>query len=441
MILTIYIMPPTSSTKIIEMIENHDYDNFCIVINEPTFDPNGGSRYRNYLSTAVYLNNFTCFKKLINHPKYDGEDHDNFVKKLLHKVSKCDNDNNRMYLNELIKINFKFGYYDFRDLIDTPLYYELFNITNGQFADQLIDSTDNSSEIDDFLLKYLVTNNPDVITKELLDKTILQRALKTGNIYLLDRLVKEGFDVLTIHGKSSIAFIIEKNIKNLNKVIDFYVELNPQYNRNLISELFPYEYTDKSMDRHNGRLYINTGTLLINIMNNYDKIKGFYKDICDRNNCNLVILILDYIIFLEISHPYNYSNDYKLTNKLKDDAEKIIDFLIQQKISIPLPRWIISNYNRSILTKNTVLSFYNSSERENIKKYEKAIAIARSYFLKFYAYGLKPDEETQKLFTIIFHIKDIDNMDKLIEETIIKPVILNIESTLKKSSKKKEIEL
>jgi hypothetical protein len=430
-------MPSTSSTKIIEMIENHDYDNFCIVINEPTFDPNGGSRYRNYLSTAVYLNNFICFKKLINHPKYDGQDHDNFVKKILHRVSKCDNDNNRMYLHELIKINFKFGYYDFRDLIDSPLYYELFNITNGEYAALLIDFFDNSPEIDDFLLKYLVTNNRDVITKELLDKTVLQRALNTGNIYLLDKLVKEGFDVLTIHGKSSIAFIIEKNIKNLNKVIDFYVELNPQYNKNLISELFPYEYTDRSIDKlidfHNDRLYINMGTLLINIMNNYDKIKGFYKDICDRNNCNLVILILDFRIFLEMSRRYIYGNANKLTNKLKDDAEKIIDFLIQQKISIPLPRWIISKYNRSILTKEVPLSYPYTSETEKTIK-----AITRSYFLKFYAYGFKPDEETQKLFRTIFHIKDIDNMDKLIEEIIIKPVL---KKTVKKSSKKKEIEL
>ena len=266
--------------------------------------------------------------------------------------------------------------------------------------------------------------------------------MKTGNIYLLDRLVKEGLDVLTIHGKSSIAFIIEKNIKNLNKVIDFYVELNPQYNKNLISELFPYEYTDKSIDYNTDRLYINMVTLLINIMNNYDKIKGFYKNICDRNNCNLVILILDYIISLEISRRYRNDNDNKLTNKLKDDAEKIIDFLIQQKISTPLPRWIISKYNRSVLTKEVALSFYKISEQDKTIKYEKAIAIVHSYFLKFYAYGFKPDEETYNLFTIIFHIKD---MDKLIEETIIKPVVLNKESTLKKtlkkSSKKKEIEL
>ena len=424
---------PTSPTKIIDMIENHDYDNFITVVNNDSkFDPNGGTRYKHYLSTAVYLNNFMCFQKLINHPNYDGTDHGEFVNKIIYKVSKCDNENNRRFLNELMNINFKFTCNNIKSAEGTHLYYELFNYTGGVHAVLLLSNINNPSEIDDFLLKYLIDNNPIVLTKELLDNTILLRALNSGNLYLLNRLNNEGFDILTINGKSSVAYIIGHNIANLNCVVDFYFELKPHYNKNLITELFPNNYNDQSLYKHGVHPWAHSCIYIKHIINNYDKIKGMYNKIVDSEMCNLVTLITDCVIYIDYNYRrhYMYSFDKQLHQNIKDNADQCIDFLIQQKISTPLPNWILASDIKQILTKKAT--------DKNL--FDKMSLVARPLFLKYYAYGFEPNDETKQISTFIFHSNEIVDMDKLIKETIIQPVVLNQTSTIptkKKSSKKK----
>ena len=165
----------TSITKIIEMIEHHSNTELLDIIkNEPKFNPNGLLRVKSLLFHAVNNNNFNVFSAIVNHTKFNNnlDIKADFLYKILKRVSLCDIDENRRFLEELYKINYNFKLEDINIGVSSDkLFEELFNKIDKSDINKVIAITYGVKNIKIFkvIYYYLKNNSPNTINKQFID--------------------------------------------------------------------------------------------------------------------------------------------------------------------------------------------------------------------------------------------------------------------------------
>ena len=388
------------------MIEYHsNTDLIAIIKNESKFNPNGLLRGKTLLFHAVNNNNFPVFSAIVNHNKFNNnlDIKPDFISKILKRVSYCDIDENRRFLEELYKINYIFKMENLHFVTSEGLFSELFNKIEKNLT-EITTMTHNIKNFNIFkiIYYYLKNNFPNTITKQFIDSNYFGNLLNGYynseiTFGMLQLFIEENIDIKTCNNSNSIAILMKA--RNYN-IFQFFKNNLIKYNCNLIDDL------NLSLAIANYSEYHVINQLQF-IMENYDDLKIMYLSINNDTQKPILNMILNKNII--VYHAYS-----------EEFINKIVDFLIIKKI--------INVNPFEKMVHQIIQSEMNSCYPQHLETFKKYLT---NIFLRLMYFGFKPTQGINKLLETLLGDKMV-NIDDLIKE--IKP--MSFEKVIKKKTKK-----
>jgi len=275
------------------------------------FDPNGFLQSKSFIDQAVEFDNFKSFQKIINHEKFNSDalKSSEFIQWIIKRVNDCDIPENRRYLEELFKINYKIPKYLLLSL-KVELFMEIFDNMDKSDVDSIsIFSKTLTNWVNfEYVFKYLKqTYN---LTQEYVEDTFLKHIYENDLSKFLEVIKNQGYDVTMINNIPAPEYILckyfnseytlGKTKSNAVQCFVFLVNNNVTYNSDLLENI------SNTFKNYDSELFseILICNKILTIVNNRDYIKTLFPNFNIKES-NILYNIFYLFFMKDINYNYN----------------------------------------------------------------------------------------------------------------------------------------
>ena len=384
----------------IELHNNNDLKN--VIDTDKKFNPNQCLFKKSLIHCSIYCDNFEAYQMLINHPKFDPKTiiNHSWIEHMIKRYGVGSNYENTRYLEEIMKTNIVFNSSYIRYCNNISVLEKLMNNIDTTNPTAIIKDTLRYGVNDDiqlFIVDNLLTNKPELFTKQFVDTNILSYALSASKIGLIELLKKYNIDTKTCNGKPSLL----QSISGVNtygpiKITDlakYLLNENHFYNENLLDKKW---YSAANL--YNANILIQ----LEFVIDNLEKLKQSFEKVTD-DNYELLNLLLSELAFGNVG---KYATHY-IKNK-ETLYKRIFHFLLGLNPTNNVFEKLLwtGNFEKMFIQSDqkTYNAFYNLEQRQATKTF---LGCALCYY--------QPTLNFQKIIEKAFSLVELENMDKLKE--------------------------
>jgi hypothetical protein len=396
-----------SNKSYYKMIKLHSNKFSDTMNNDNKFSPFIRIHYKTLLETAVIYDNFdaytlmikqTTFKSLMSKPEQMNM---SFIINIAERISECEWERNKRYLDILFDINYNFTHYHldyFRN--NYNIFMEIFNrINNIDYKKLLerIDIFDDNIKLEllEIIIKYYKTNNIPLTINNF--KYCILSDIRKGNINCLEIISKNGYDISMIDSKPIIYYIFNKYYGKFNEyLINYFLSQKWHYNLNF------FDYIEKGIIK-----YYTFEIMLVNLSQNHNKLKIQFETIKDNDN----FYFISYVTYTLI----NFNNIYYNKPSRKNLLQIIKSFYYFLKLA--------EENNVTNMIESLPIKFYNKSleiyNNQNLNNQSNNIKQLKCCLKEFMSIMLASKQtQTEDFKNLILYVFTEDELKQI--STIIK---------------------
>jgi hypothetical protein len=358
------------------------------------FNPNPHSNpkicKKSYLYSSVFCDNFEAYLMLINHKDFDVKASTNYtwLEYIIKRYNSYPILENTRYLDELLKKNISFNSGIIKYCMNLDTFYKLKNYIDFSCFIQVIRNILHPEICDDIqtcIINDLITNKPQLFTKQIVDNSLLPYCIHYNKITLLNILKEYNFNIYIVHGIPSILLS--------NDILNYFIHDKYVYSENLLDKKwFLHEQYDPAsfLDRLNY------------IVDNFNLLNNFFELVYDPNYELFNLFIHSYILNC---HERNY---YSIEKNNKEKLAKIFKFII--KINLYTNENIFEKINH-INTNEFEKMFIKNDHRYNNDERKEP---AKVLFGSIIACCFKPQSNTyEKIVAKAFNNASISQIKEI----------------------------
>lgn len=331
-------------------------------INHIKFDPNGFLQKKSFIDQAVEFDNFKAFQKIINHEKFNSESlvSKEFINWIIKRINDCDIPENRRYLEEIFKVNYKIPKYFLLLSLRVELFKEIFDNMDKSDVDSISKfSTSLTNWVNfEYAFKYLKqTYN---LSQEYVENTFLKQIYENDLSKFLEIIKNENYDITMIDNIPAPEYILSKYFNseytigktksNAVQCFVFLVNSNVTYNSDLLENI------STKFKNYNGDFYSETVIYnkILTIVNNRDYIKKLFPNFNVKES-NILYNIF-YLFFMKDDNTNNY-NKGKYMDKIIDICIANFNLINSNELKMQIPLKMLTNNFKCYLKKYPINTF------------------------------------------------------------------------------------
>ena len=290
-----------TSTEIMTYIKYYSTTKLLEASYNSKFNPNDDLRATTFMMQSIIYNNFDAFKILINHPNFNKNKVNNqYIDRILTKLDMCDIPENRKFLEELYNHDIEIRL-PFLPYLTSELGIELFDKANKSNLDEIKDVLQYTKSLSLFehVLKYTMSNFPNLVTKEFIDNNYLRKIHMEDDVAKLIIIYNLGFDVSLMNNSCVIPYILNiRSLKNSN-IFTYLVNKNIIYNEDIIKHVITFLKTIPS-----STYSIKHYNIMINMFSKLHELKTMFPKF-NEEPTDIIYILIDKLLSSD-SQFYTY---------------------------------------------------------------------------------------------------------------------------------------
>ena len=356
---------------------------------------------KTFLTHSIIHDNFDAYLAMIQHSSFKSdmtkpEISRHFLKYIAERVTECEWERNRRYIDALFDINYNFTidnlmYFKSTYNIFMEILYRMNNIDYTKILERIhILDDDIQIKLLELIIKHYKNNNMVIPTSNI--EYCIKQNIQEGNITCLNILLKNGYNISMINTVPTIAYLLSYRLNE--HLITYLLSQNWYYNLNF------FDYIGKSG--------YNIIEKLLIIKQNYTRFKIQFETIKDTNN-----LYFDSIVMNALTNfnGMNYNNYYNPVNLVK--IIKCIYFLLDLAKENNVTN-MIESISKKFYTKS--IEIYNTPTTPTTTQTNYNDKI--KYYLKEFMTIMVASKQTQtddfkNLLTLVFTKNELEQISQV----------------------------
>lgn len=350
---------------------------------------------KSFLTHSIIYDNFDAYLSMIQHVsfKLDMTKPDisrHFLRYIAERVSECEWERNRRYIDALFDIDYNFTindllYFKSSYNIFMEIFYRMNNIDYKKVLD-IIHILDDDIKIKllELIIKHYKNNNMVIPTNNI--EYCVKHNINNGNITCLEILSKNGYNISIINTVPTIAYLLD--YKCNDHLITYLLSQNWHYNLNLFDHIqkIGYHIIDK----------------LLIIKENYTKFKIQFETIKDTENLYFISIVMNVLTNFNGIMNNSYYNPKNLV-KIVECINFLIEIAKENNVTNMISSIPKKFYDKSI-------EVYNTQPNNNTDKIK--------YYLKKFMTIMIASKQTQTghfkhLLTLVFTQNELEQISQV----------------------------
>ena len=347
---------------------------------------------KTFLTHSIIHDNFDAYLSMIQHVsfKLDMTKPDisrHFLRYIAERVSECEWERNRRYIDALFDIDYNFTINDLMYFKSTynifmEILYRMNNIDYTKILDRIhILDDDIKIKLLELIIKYHKKNNLEIPTSNI--ECCVKQNIHEGNITCLNILLKNSYNISMINTVPTIAYLLDYRLND--HLITYLLSQNWHYNLNLFDHIkkIGYHIIDK----------------LLIIKENYTKFKIQFETIKDTENLYFISIVMNVLTNFNGIMNNSYYNPKNLVIIIE-----CINFLLEIAKKNNVTN-MISSIPKKFYDKS--IEVYNTEPNNNTDKIK--------YYLKKFMTIMIASKQTQTghfkhLLTLVFTKNELEQI-------------------------------